>query len=265
MRYAAVIFAILCLGQLVFAGYVAKMQANARWFEPHDRDQARDVLATLQSVAPYDGETWYRSGRLATTLDEALQDFSKAVDVAPSAKYLRRLAYCQDLAKRQADAETTLDRAVQLDPNNAVTLLQLMTLQDKAGETERAVETAKRLIATESTSYFKIRALPEEIPTETYEARLYLAKSATDKIALVRAAVEGFLQFARVTLPHAQAINPDGTGAGISAREAMDRVKVGLDAAKQLEGLYRSAGDKVGEAWASEAEREFETAVGPSK
>jgi hypothetical protein len=140
-----------------------------------------------------------------------------------------------------------------------------MELQDLVGRQDAAVETAKRLISVENTGYFKIRSIPEDIPTETYEARLYLAKTATNKEAMLRPAVEGLLQFAKVSLPRTRAMNPDGTGAGMPTREAEDKAKLGLGALKQLEALYRASGDKAGLAWASDADRDFKAALEPSK
>ncbi|HVT13562.1 MAG TPA: O-antigen ligase family protein [Fimbriimonadaceae bacterium] len=263
MRFFAVALSILTVGELVFAGYVAKLQANARWSMTNNGiEDARDTLATLRSIAPFDGETWYRSGFLASSRSEALHDFAQAAAVAPSPKYFRRLASLQIEAGENTEALASLHEALDYDPKNLAALRLLLDLQDKTGATDDAKETAKTMIAVEETPYLKIRSLPQVIPTETYEARIYLAKTSPDKTRLLKEAVEGFLEFTRVTLPYARAM---AGGGGISVQEAEQETQLGLDTAKQLEAIYRTASDSAGVEWAGKAEAEFSAALGGSK
>ncbi|HWA83792.1 MAG TPA: O-antigen ligase family protein [Fimbriimonadaceae bacterium] len=263
MRFAAIAFSVLTVVELMFAGYVAKLQANVRWSMTNNGvEDARDTLSTLRSIAPFDGETWYRSGFLASSRAEALHDFTQAAGVAPSPKYYRRLASLQIEEGQDVDALASLRGALEYDPKNLAALRLLMNLQDKMGAVGDAQETAKKMIAVESTPYFKIRSLPQVIPTETYEARVYLAKTSPNKAPLLREAVEGLLEFTRVTLPYARAM---GGGGGISVAEAEDETQFGLGTAKQLEAVYRAAGDASDAEWAGKAEAEFSAALGGSK
>lgn len=262
MRISAMTLAILCLFQLIYAGFVSKLQANARWsIATNAIGDARDTVETLRSVAPFDGETWYRSGFLAANRSEALRDFGQAASVAPSPKYLRRLASVQVDSGMTTEAQASLRAALDYDPKNLAALKLLMDLQEKLGATDDAKETARQIIDIETTPYFKIRSLPQIIPTETYEARIYLAKTSPDKTTLLRQAVEGLLEFAQVTLPYSRAMG----GAGISVQEAEEKTQLGLDTAKQLEAQYRAAGDSKGAAWALKAQGDFAAALGGSK
>lgn len=263
MRIAAVLLAVVCAGQLIFAGTIAKMQANARWLAQNkDPEGAAALAEQLRSIAPFDGETWYFSGFLARSPEDALRDFKEAADTAPSPKYLRRLAMVQVQSGHADDAEPTLRRALALDPNNLQALKQLMDLEDHLGRQDEAQMTARRMIAVEDTPYFKVRAIPESIPTETYEARTYLVKFAPkDQVELLREAVEGLRQFARVTLPYARKMDSAGGVGGLSGAEAERKVEGGIQAAKDLEKLYTAVGDRKNAEWAQGVAGELGAAV----
>jgi tetratricopeptide (TPR) repeat protein len=268
MRVGAVLVSLLCLGQLLFAGFVAKLQANVRsMVQANQLDDARSTLETLRGIAPFDGETWYRSAPLASSPDEELDFYKQATLVAPSAKYFRRLAAVQQKANKLSDAETSLVAAQRLDPNNLTTLLQMMLLLDKLGSIEDAKLTARQLIDVESTPYFKVRSIPEIVPTETYQARVYLAKTEGNKIPLLRAAVEGFEQYANTTVPYVKQMKEKGADGvlGVSVAEAHEKMLMGLDAAKQLDAAYRAAGDKAGAQWAETAGSTFALAADGTK
>ncbi len=262
VRLTSVAVAGLCLAQIVFAGCVAKLQSNVRWQASNRATaDAMETESTLQSIAPFDGETWYRSGFLASSPTEQLQDFTRAAEVAPQAKYYRRLAASQTSAGKLQEAEESLRRALDLDPNNFFALRQLIDIQDTLGRPEDARTTAQKLVDLERSPYFQIRAIPEQIPTETFEARIYLAKAAKDKSLLLRSAVEGFLRFTRETLPYDREMEKSGGAPGMGAEEAVQKVRIGLDAATQLGDVYRSNGDTLGEAWAAKAMSEFQSAL----
>jgi len=263
VRIGAVVVAACVVSVLLFAGYVEKLQANVVWLATNGQlADARDTQATLRSIAPFDGDAWYYSGWLASSVDEALHDYQEAAQVAPSPKYLRRLAAVQAGVNQPAQAEISLRKALEYDPNNLTTLVQLMQLQDSAGEQADAQATARSLIAVEKTPYFQIRAIAEIVPTETYDARIYLAKTAPNKIELLRGAVEGLLVFARTTAPYVRAMTAPPGGlpsvGGLTMDDVNKEVGKGLAAAKQLEAIYRATGDKTMAAWAGKAAAEFE-------
>jgi hypothetical protein len=261
MRIAAVLFSAICVGVLLYGGYVEKLQANLRWqIASQMAADARQTAATLQGIASNDGETWFRSAFVAGSISEATSDLAKAAEVAPSAKYYRRLASLQIATKHIAEAEVTLRSALPLDPNNLATLKQLMDVQAALGQPANAEATARKLISIEQTPYFKIRALPQVIPTETYEARIFLAKSSPDRLKLLREAVEGLLHFGKVTLPYHRQMQAGGAASPETVANAESKVQIGIEAAKQLQEAYMRAKNPAGEKWAIEALADLEAA-----
>jgi O-antigen ligase len=268
MRAAVSVFSVACLGLLFYGGYVAKLQANLRWYLSKSMtEEARSAQKDIEAFAPFDGETWYRGASLEETLPEAIADMKRAAAIAPSPKYLRRLAALQIMGELPAAAEVSITQALTFDPNNLTTLKQLMDLQEKQEEPMEAKQTAERIIAVEDKPYFQVRALPQIIPTETYEARIYLAKTARDKAPLLKKAVEGLQQFALVTVPYVRDMSKAGAGgvAGISLDEATSKVKIGIGAAHELRQIYLRTGDKLGVAWVDKALSDLEGALGTTK
>lgn len=257
IRFVSIGLGLLCVGQLVFAGYVGKLQANLRFLLSEGKfEEATQAAADLKGIAPFDGETWYRAGMVATNPQIAVDDLRKAAEIAPSPKYLRRLAEFQVRAHFPAAAEASLERALRLDPRNLPALLQLAKLQESNSDLERAQATLNRLIAVERTPYFQIRSLPELVPTETYEGRILLAKFGSPK-ELLREAVEGLSRFTEVTLPRVRS----GVMPGLSVSEAENKVGIGKTAAQELRKLYEESNDRRGILWVDERIRKFEEAI----
>jgi hypothetical protein len=152
---------------------------------------------------------------------------------------------------------------LELDPNNLPALL-LLTQALSQEDPLQARAMAERLIAVEDTPYFKVRALPEIVPTETYSARLYLGSVAKDpkqRELQLRAGVEGFLRYAASTVPAVRRM-PDGMPYGGETKQsATEKLQYGLSGAKALEDIYRSSGDKSGADWASGAARDLSSAL----
>jgi hypothetical protein len=121
------------------------------------------------------------------------------------------------------------------------------------GDPESAVATANQLVDVEQTSYFKVRSIPESVPTETYFARFdVLAPAETDpkkKADLLAAGVRGMLAYAKVTVGSILVISdhgkkPDQRMPGydtlIEARAKLDRA---AKAADDAASIYRRLGD----------------------
>lgn len=266
IRVAAAVFTLACVAQLFFAGMIAKAQSNVRWYL-HNQEPQEAVagLESLRGIAPFDGETWYRSGYVATSAEQALGYFARAAEVAPSPRYYRRLAFVQMETGRLPEAEATLRRALRMDPNNLSALRLLIDVQEKLGAEEQARQTANRMIAIEATPYFKIRSLPEVIPTETYEARIYLADKGGNVVQLLRPAVDGLVRFATTTLPYSRRMARAGIGVNPSVAEAEENVEMGMKAAQKLRAAYLAAGDSDGVKWSDEALAALESSLGGSK
>src|SRR6185436_8012513 len=100
----------------------------------------------------------------------------------------------QRAAGNAGGASRSLSKALVRDPNNLLTLKALLELNLDLKNEEESLRVARRLVDVEKTTYFKTRALPELVPTETYFARKVLADHALtpkQKIELLEPAVEG--------------------------------------------------------------------------
>ena len=216
--------------------------------EKGDSAQIRDAESSLRSIAGYDGEAWYLLGWMfPATAEQRMEGYRKAVAFAPTSRHLRALAQAQrDLGQRQ-DALHTLDRALKDDPNNLRTLLLKMQIEDEDGAKEAAKDTARQLIAVEGTPYMQTRALAELVPTETYDARLYLAKHTEDsqeRSRLLREAIDGFLRYKAITVPKVLEFAKANLNFLSETRAiAEEKLARARDAARELEQIYSSSGN----------------------
>lgn len=265
MRTAVAAFSILGAALLVYAGYVAKWDANLRWAIANRQPEvAKEFAEMLQARAPFDGETWYRSAFLALNPEAQRNDLRRAAEITPSPRHFRALARVQVALAKLPEAKDSLESALRYDPNNLSALLQLGKLEIEMNQEDEARATLQRLIAVEQTPYFKIRSLPQIVPTETYEARLLLAEREPDlatKARLLRGAVEGFLPFAEVTLPYAREMSVVGPLNGVDLADAKATVTKAIDAAKRLALIAQQRKDEAGAQWARQAQAKMEGAL----
>jgi hypothetical protein len=146
-----------------------------------------------------------------------------------------------DLLEAEGDlmgAERELNASLELDPNNLFSLMRLLEVRKKR-DPESASEVARRLVAVEDTTYFKIRSLPELVPTETFEARLFLAEKLTGEArsAMLRPAAEGYASFARQTVPQILTFAKaglDGSYGGLTKEAGIGKLKDGLVASEGM-------------------------------
>jgi tetratricopeptide (TPR) repeat protein len=260
-RRAGIAGCFLAAAMFLYSGTTEFVRARLRLEETTPDASNREGDADLlKQIAPFDGDAWYLIAKAETTPEAALAAYEKAVEYAPSTKNLRALARAQQQAGDEVKATSTLNRALTYDPNNLLALTQLLQLQI-AGSTNAATQTANRLIAVEDTPYFKIRSIPEMVPTETYEARLYLAKqtsSARAQIQLLAPAVAGFEQYAKVTIPQ---ILQQGDYAGESLETAKQKLAEATEAGQDLQRAADASGDRKSEALAKEALDAFSAAL----
>jgi tetratricopeptide (TPR) repeat protein len=247
----------------LYCGWVEQIRARVRGdLVMGNAAGAQAGAETLQSIAPLEPDGFYLAARMASNPQEALKLYGRAAELGPSARHLRAYARAQAAAGQTSEATTTLGRALQRDPNNLLALSQLLDLYRNMGDEAGAIKTAQQLVAVESAPYFKVRSLPQLVPTETYIARMYLAGRAADrdeKIRLLEPAVAGFRQYASATIPEvkrATATNPSAEYGGETLAKAQQTMNLASQAATQLAELYRAAGARD-KAAAAEAEVAF--------
>lgn len=209
-------------------------------------ESVRARATFLRGFAPEDGDV--RVSTLGLTQPPTIQeDVVVLAEIAPSTKNLRLAA--KQFEENFVRSREYLNRALYRDPHNGLTLLQKMTLELKHSP-ESASQTLDRILETENTPYFTVRALPEFIPTETAQARMTFVEARPgdrpDELALLLAAVERFDEYRRVTVPVVQSMLGSDSSAvvgGESKSSVARKMAIARDAAQKLADRYRSAGD----------------------
>jgi tetratricopeptide (TPR) repeat protein len=171
----------------------------------------------------------------------------------PTTRYLRAYAAAALREGRPREALAALDNALRRDPNNLSTLEAKYKALAATGDLNSAVTAAKALVAVEDTGYFRVRGVPELVPLETYDARVFLADHApshAEKIPLLKGAVEGYRSYFVRTVAYFRALikqskvqESEFEFLGHNMAEVRDVVVRAKAAAKSLEDLYRELGD----------------------
>lgn len=229
-----VLFAYLAWGDLA--------KSEVRFAQTHG--QAGDI-SSIESIASWDGDAAYLLAAGQPTPEAREAGLKRTFELLPTPKVARALATLQASRGASGIAEATLLRVLPHDRLNLKTLSLLMQIQQQEGLTDRAEETARRIVAVEETDYFKIRSLDEVIPTETYQARIVLAASEKDpagKAALLADAARGIRQYADITVPEivrAAKTDPTARYAGESLETAKGKLADGVRAATEAARLFR--------------------------
>jgi len=216
-----------------------------------DRAGALERASAAVGLLGIDGEAYALAGRNAESRTEAISNLSRAADLSPTTRNLRALARYQEANGEENDAVVTLLKALFRDPYNLPTLSLLWQVQRKTGAVDQAQATAERLLSVEKKPYFLIRSLPDVIPTETYEAREFLAQiagTAEKRTRLLSEAVAGFREYAGRTVPQVLgSLGPDGKGSYADEDLASVKRKMELAAklAEELARLYRAEGKEA--------------------
>lgn len=179
-------------------------------------DQARRML-------PFDARVWTLGASIASSNEERIQRLQTAVRLGPTPAIYRQLAASYEAGGDSAGAERALRAALRIDPNNLPALMRLMETQRQSNP-EAAKQTARQLISIEDTPYFKVRAIPEIVPLETYAAREFLAESLAgeERRAMLLPAAKGYAQFARSTVPSVVMFAKAGMDGGFGAITASE-------------------------------------------
>jgi hypothetical protein len=254
------------LGTLI-ALYGGLLQIKIEGFLGDLAARSSDVPAeadSLNSFGAIDYRTWYYTTPVASTPDEALSRAQRSVDNGPTETGYHRLALVQAREGHTQEAIGTLDKSLaNLDPNNLDTLKLKCDLQKEVAP-EEAVKTAQQMISIEALPYFATRALPEIVPIETYQARLYLADRTSvrsSQIALLRPAIEGFENYSTTTIPWIVSQASVGEMLQGGPKEAVNVISGALNGTRKLAALYRLDKDENDAKWADDAERKFEAAL----
>ena len=233
---------------------------------PTEAKAANDGLVALGFNS---GEAWEIHADLTQDPQERIEDLQQSVAFSPVPKYFRALATLESQAGDSDKAVEALNQALLWDPNNMAALSALMKVEDGAGQHAAAVATAQRLISVENGPYFSIRSIPQVVPVETYDARVFLArdtKDAAQKIDLLLLAVAGFNEYLTSTVPMAQnnlKADPTGNlGNEASPKVAAEVMSRAVQAADALRDAYRAEGKPSDAASAGREADAFATAMG---
>lgn len=239
------VFATLCLfwaGKVELAkGEVVFAMATGSF------DQASEGAKSLSGMSLGDAESAFLEARVSQG-QSRISALERAISLGPTPRYYRALADEKLASGDVTGAKAALDSALNWDPNNLPALLRLMNLLSSAERMDEAKEVAKRLIETESSTAFSVRAIPELMPTETLLARVFLAESAkgTEKGELLQKAVDGFVAYRTTTAPYVQSLtkdSPDLQIGGVGRKEVASTMAIAAKAAKELATYYSGAGD----------------------
>lgn len=227
----------------LYAGWAEVLRGQVRADMDAGRiEDARSKARRATELLPGEGEGWYQRALLATSASEHLEFLQVAARVAPTSRNIRAVARAQVQAGEIGEALQTLDRVFERDPNNLPALERKLELLDQVGRADEAVVLARRIVAIEETPYFRIRAIPELVPTQTFAARLFLAQrepEPRERIALLLPALDGYAQYRDVTAPRVRM----GIMPGESVAEAKRHLAVGLQVAELLAQDARATGD----------------------
>jgi hypothetical protein len=241
---------------MAYFGIVEALRGQAASsFRTHLLPEARIRLSDLRRIAPWDPEVLSLSTEAGGAPRDRLRFALKAVELSPTTRNLRLLARVQSSDGQFSAALATLNQAVALDPNNLPMLLQRCETLTKAGWKDEYIRALNELIMVETTTAYRIRSMPELVPTETFVARIRLAAltpSTHERIRLLRPAVAGFKLYAAETLPIVFQQSGSAAAYGVdSVGEAKAKMALAESGAARLASDDTLVGDSQGAAAAS--------------
>ena len=216
----------------------------------HSND-AQGILSASNSaisISFADGQA-YALKSLAEPTEENLV---AATRLHPSPKAFRALADFYFRKGQTQECYRALNKALERDPNNAPALRRYIEAADKAGDAELARSKAEQLVATENTTYFTVRSEPELIPTQTYAARIFLAKTAKNdqqKAQYLADAIKGYILYRDTTGPVVKRVlasDPKANYAGEDKDTLSKNYIIARDACNELIPLQRRLGMTLG-------------------
>jgi tetratricopeptide (TPR) repeat protein len=215
------------------------LKNNAKFaIEKQDLDSARSIVSQAVSWAPADGVAHWLSAMVSPP-QQRMASLRRSAELCPLPRTFRAIARLEAETGNLGNALSALDNALIWDPNNLPALYQKMELLRAQGSEPAAVEVAQKMVQIESSSYFTVRSLPELVPLETYRARAFMASKQsqrTERISLLLPALEGYLDYARQTVPKVKDFAKAGLPGfgGESVQDAKTALEEGLAVAVQL-------------------------------
>lgn len=255
LRFVGIAVAAFCTVFLFFSG---ELDLKLSWFlaaRNAGAEDARAQAASLQAFCPMDYRVWYYTANLASSRQEARQFAQNSVDNGPNLPAYRLLAGIEASQGRLGEAQATLKNGLSLDPNNLPTLMLLLRLMNQT-DPAQARQLAQRIVDIEKLPYFAIRSIPELVPTETYQARVYLAQKLSDprqKSAMLRPAIEGLLDYAATTVPKIEQFAAEGLSEYGDPADARAIIREATVATRQLRQSYAQMKDSKDVAWTNQA------------
>ncbi|HXH61672.1 MAG TPA: O-antigen ligase family protein [Fimbriimonadaceae bacterium] len=214
--------------------------------QQRDAAKVNNAMAAVDRFTGVDEEAAYLAARYGG--GDQVSGLKKAAALGPRTRTLRALATAYDKEHEVDKALATLEKALTYDPNNLRTLSLKLSIEDRAGMTKEAIQTANAIIAVEKTPYLEVRALPEYVPTEPAEARTYLASHTANKserASILHEALAIYVRYDITTVPQVMAFGELGFGGDrpADARAKIDKARAIAD---ELIDLYRELGDPEG-------------------
>lgn len=195
---AALVLPGLLFGTLSAVNEAYKASAMASLAQADRKAAKSSAEAAFAASLGMDGESQAILGQ--ATGEKATA--KRATELLPIPRTFRLLATLEERNGNTLGAISALERGLSLDPKNLAIQWRLVALYDATGNTDKSLATAQRLVAIEKEPYFTVRAIPELVPTETYQARVYLAnREPGQRAELLRGALEGFRSYFETTLP----------------------------------------------------------------
>lgn len=248
---------------LALGGYSPEAQSHLA--------EANRLASLAVNLGPFDGENWRLKGTVDPAMFDSAKDFKEAAQLNPNVRNLRAYGISLMGEGDPGDAIAYFNDALELDPNNLLTLSNLLQAYVKNESQDKAIETAKRTVAVEDTDYFKIRSLPELIPVETYDAHAYLAavsQNPAERAAELEKAVAGYKLYLQHTVPLIMQMaqtDPNAVYGGESVRSAITKMRQGAKYAAALAQTYQSMSRPADAARAQQEEKAFLQAAGPAR
>ena len=257
---------VLCAIPFLLAAVAAMGEVQKATFRTAMENRDAQLIAELADSLPSstfnDPESLYLASfspeyasDTEQTKAERLELLDRAVQGMPTPMFLRAAARQAIAAGESEQAIAYLDRVNDFDPSNLPAGELRIEILDELGRTEQAKQAAQDLVAMEQSVAYQVRAIPEVIPTPTFDARIYLASQTNDpaeRARLLQEAVDGYVRYKEVTYAKLQGIkkqiqdaNPGVTVEDEQAifatenlAEAKQKLGKALEAANRLANLY---------------------------
>jgi len=219
------------------------------------RQEQADVVSAIESLrsGSYgDPDAAYMVAMYGATSPESrATELEQVARQLPSPRVLRATSRAFAEIDQPAKAMQFNQRVFEYDPNNLKAYSLQMDLAIQSGDTDAAIAAAKKLVEIESKESYRVRAIPEAIPTETFEARVFLASHETDperKAILLVPAIEGFARYMEITAPQVKRMIDAGEPdfAGNSAEMVRENLEIARKATSEYLALYGPSGPLAG-------------------